>query len=138
MAVATAAAPVKAVEAGAVVTVLLETMLPVLRAGLEEVVTALELLEEATDVVVETTTAEVEVEVATVVATEVELAGAALEEPAAGRLRLTPAWAHSCWATEMVVWISAGEQTELTVLVRPVMKPELLQAQAMSVAAHPV
>jgi len=94
MAVATAAAPVKAdEEAAAVETVLLEEMLPVPTAtGLLVVAT--------TEVVVETATA-VEVDVPVVVRTEEE-AGAALEEEAAeedaaaeldgpGRLIETPA-----------------------------------------------
>jgi len=38
----------------------------------------------------------------------------------------------------MVVWISAGEQTVLTVAVRPLTKDWSLQAQAMSVTAQPV
>lgn len=96
MAVATAAAPVKAEEvAAAVETVLLEAMLPVPTAtGL---VVAAE-LEAATEVVVETTATAVEVDVP-VVRTDEEEAGTALEdagaavEDGAGRTMDTPA----CW-----------------------------------------
>jgi len=95
MAVATAAAPVKAEEvAAAVETVLLEAMLPVPTAtGVVG----------ATEVVVETATAVVEVDVPVVVTTDEEEAGAALEDAAAeevegtlGRTRDTPACAQSC------------------------------------------